>query len=199
MVRQNQEWSSTLLSEFILQVELMDKVPLVCSRMATVVGEYCHLIDTFEGLNRDNTWLSRMGRMLPRLHVAVIALVPTSDRYGPYRFPDDDKRCELYMRLHNVLQTDQTLKKVYGQSSLRHQCCDQLADDFTDMYFDLRLGLELLPIDPVKATNLWLSSFYIHWGQHLLDAENRLHAVEAGEEPLCLTGWGWPRLAYAAA
>lgn len=177
----------------------MERIPLVCSRMAAVVDEYCYLIDTFDGLGCDSSWLSRMGKMLPRLHVAVIALVPSTDRYNPYQFPNDDERIELYMRLHDVLQTDQTLKTVYGQSSLRQQFCDRLADDFTDMYFDLRLGLELLSVDPVKATNLWLCSFYMHWGQHLLDAECRLQAVKAGEKPLRLSGMAWPNLTYVAA
>ena len=169
----------------------MARMPLVCSRMATVVDEYCYLIDTFDDLGRNSSWLAHFGKVLPRLHVAVIALVPSTDRYGPYRFPDDDERCELYMRLHNLLQTDRALKKAYGRSCLRQQFCDRLADDFTDIYFDLRLGLELLSIDSVKATNLWLCSFYLHWGQHLLDAECHLHAVEAGEEPLRIFGWNW--------
>lgn len=176
----------------------MDRVPMVCSRMAAAVDEYCYLIDTFDGLGR-SLWLSRMSKMLPRLHVAVIALMPSTDSYRSYHFPDDDERVELYMRLHDVLQTDQTLKTVYGQSLLRQQFCDRLADDFTDMYFDLRLGLELLSIDPVKATNLWLCSFYMHWGQHLLDAECRLRAVKMGEEPLRLSGWDWPTLTFVAA
>lgn len=177
----------------------MNNIPLVCSRMATVVSEYCHLIDTFDDLGRDSLWLSQIAKMLPRLHVAVIALAPTTDSYRPHRFPDDDERIELYMRLHDVLQSDSTLKAVYGQSGLRQQCCDHLADDFTDMYFDLRLGLELLSINPVEATNLWLCSFYTHWGQHLLDAECRLRAVKTGKEPLLLSGMNWPGLMFVAA
>jgi len=45
--------------------------------------------------------------------------------------------------------------------------------------------------------NIWQCSFYMHWGQHLLDAECRLKAVEAGEHPLHLTGWDWPNLSFA--
>jgi hypothetical protein len=139
-----------------------------------------------------------MMKLLPRLHIAVIALVPSTDWYIPYRFPDDDRRCELYMRLHHFLQDDKTIRAAYRQSGLRQQICDLFADDFTDMYFDLRLGLDTLSVDPVKATNLWLCSFYTHWGLHLLDAECRLHAVGTGEKPLSLSGWSWPNLSYAS-
>lgn len=177
----------------------MKTIPLVCSRMAAVASDYCDLIDNFNGLEYDRSWLARMGKLLPRLHVAIIALTPPSDSFSSYRFPDDDKRCELYMRLHWLLQSDQMLQALYGQSSIQLQFCDHLADDFTDIYYDLRLGLELLAIDPVKATNLWLCSFYLHWGQHLMDAECRLHAVETGDAPLRLPVWDWAELSQLPA
>lgn len=177
----------------------MNRLPLVCGRMAATADDYCDLIDNFHNLGQDRSWLLRMVKLLPRLHVAVIALAPSTDHYDPYRFPDDDKRCELYMHLYHVLQADQTLRSAYGQSVLWQQFCDRLADDFADMYFDLKLGLEILSVDPVKATNLWLCSFYMHWGQHLLDAECRLHAVEVGEKPIPLSGWFWPDPMYASA
>lgn len=170
----------------------MTRVSPQSYRMAAAAAEYCELVDGFGGLGHENTWMERMGKMLPRLHVAVIALVPSGEIYNPYRFPDDDERCELYMRLHRVLQSDRTLKLAYGKSHLRQQSCDHLADDFTDMYFDLKFGLDLLEPDPTQAINVWQCSFYIHWGQHLLDAECRLNAVEAGEKPLHISGWHWP-------
>ena len=55
-----------------------------------------------------------------------------------------------------------------------------LADDFTDIYFELKCGLELLEEFPeliYKAVNTWLSSYYIHWGQHLVDAERQLYQI----------------------
>jgi hypothetical protein len=175
----------------------MTRVSPQSYRMATAAAEYCQLIDGFGGLGHENTWMERVGKMLPRLHVAVIALVPSGEIYSQYRFPDDDERCELYMRLHHLLELDRTLKLVYGKSHLRQQSCDRLADDFTDMYFDLKFGLDLLESDPEQAINVWQCSFYIHWGQHLLDAECRLNAVEAGKKPLHLCGWNWPSLSFA--
>ena len=176
----------------------MKRIPLQCSRMAAAAAEYCHLIDTFDGMDDDSAWVTRLGKMLPRLHIAVTALSPSTDSC-PYHFPDDDDRIELYMRLHHLLQDDRVLNLAYGKSYLRLQSCDGLADDLTDMYFDLKHGLDLLVIDPEKAADMWHCSFYLHWGQHLLDAECWLHAAEAGEEPLSLSssGWRWPRFTFA--
>jgi hypothetical protein len=170
---------------------------LQCRRMATVVAEYCDLVDSFNGFGHESSWVLHMNKLLPRLHVAVIALVTSSDDCSLYRFPDDDQRCELYLKLHDLLECDPDLKRVYGDSRLWHQSCDRLADDLSDIYFDLKQGLALLEDDPLQAANLWRCSFYVHWGKHLLDAECRLYAVETGGQPLLLPDWGWPDWAIA--
>ncbi len=177
----------------------MNRISPQCGRMAAAAEEYCELIDCFSGSGHEGLWVARMRKMLPRLHVAVIALVPSGEICNPYRFPNDDQRCELYMRLHRALQFDRTFRLAYGKSHLRQQSCDRLADDFTDMYFDLKFGLDLLKTEPAQAINVWQCSFYMHWGQHLLDAESRLNAVVAGEKPLHLSGWSWPSLSFAEA
>jgi hypothetical protein len=54
-----------------------------------------------------------------------------------------------------------------------------LADDLTDIYFDLKPGLELLPAaHPEPVLRFWLESFELHWGQHLVDAERHLYALK---------------------
>ncbi len=163
----------------------MKKMPLQFGRMAHVAMEYCAFIDNLDDVNADRQWVSRMEKLLPRLHVAIIALVmPGGDGCCAYHFYDDDQRCELYMRLHHVLQSDASLWSAYEgarfQSRVRQKLCARMADNFTDMYFDLKCGLDLLEDDQGQAVNNWLCSFYVHWGQHLLDAECCLYAAETG-------------------
>ena len=175
----------------------MSTMSLQCRRMATVAAEYCDLVDSFNGHGSESSWVLHMNKLLPRLHVAVIALVTSSDDCSLYRFPDDDQRCELYLKLHDLLESDPILKRAYGDSCLWRQSCDCLADDFSDIYFDLKQGLQLLEDNPMQSANQWRCSFYVHWGKHLLDAECRLNAIEAGDEPLLFPDWGWPDLAMA--
>jgi hypothetical protein len=156
---------------------MMIKVPLQCERMAETALEYCELIDGFSGVSQDQAWLQRMDKLLPRLHVAVIALSMPCERYHGYRFPDDDARVELYMRLHHVLHSDVSIWTSWEILNLRHQLCDRLADDFTDVYFDLKGGLEVFEDDHLLAMKNWLCSFYMHWGRHLLDAEYWLRTL----------------------
>ncbi|CAK0772923.1 hypothetical protein CCP3SC15_4690002 [Gammaproteobacteria bacterium] len=53
-----------------------------------------------------------------------------------------------------------------------------LADDFTDIYFELKRGLKLLEGGGTgNALALWKGSFLVHWGQHLVDAERQVYSL----------------------
>jgi len=162
----------------------MDAIPSQCGQMARVAEEYCRLIDDFEPDSLNRAWWLQLERLLPRLHVAVIALSGPRDGYAAYSLPDDEQRFELYMRLHDRLHANPLLWSSLGEYRLLARLCDRLADDLTDMYFDLRRGLSLLeayPSDPARAVGDWQNSFYMHWAQHLLDAERWLHTVDTAE------------------
>lgn len=156
----------------------MVEVPLQYNRMACAADEYCDLIDGFGGFCRDRQWLPRMTKLLPRLHVAVISISHPSDACLSYHFPNDDARCELYMHLHSVMDKDIFFWSGRSGLQIRHTLCERLADDLTDMYFDIKYGLEVIEHDPRQAVSNWLCSFYLHWGRHLLDAEYWLRAVD---------------------
>lgn len=166
-------------------------MPLQCGRMAQVAVEYCELIDVF---GRDAVWRPHLVRLLPRLHVAVVALAAPQAACSSYCFPDDDERCDLYMRLHSVLQMDAGLRVACDKWHLRARLCDRLADDLADMYFELKRGLDLLADDPTQAASSWQNSFYLHWSRHLLDAEHWLRMADRGAEPRSLPEVLWPRL-----
>lgn len=153
-----------------------------CGRMAQLAAEYCALIEWFEDQGFDGQRLGRLRKLLPKLHLAVIGLVAPRGNYRHYYLPDDDARFELYMRLHHTLRSEPQLWDTGRGSQWRAQLCDALADDLTDMYFDLKHGLERLvqnPTHPEHAIHDWLCSFYVHWGKHLLDAEHWLNGKEA--------------------
>lgn len=159
----------------------MNIYPAQCQLMASLVAEYCALIDHFNDLDGGKYWLRRMEKLLPQLHAAVVALdLPTETR-NRYHLPNDDLRCELFVQLNELLLSDGILWSELENSDLKQCLCEQLADDFTDIYFDLKSGLDLLkayPNQPRYAASNWRASFYVHWGQHLVDAEGWLHAVE---------------------
>lgn len=161
--------------------------------MASAVREYCGLIENCNLFDGEKYWLRRMEKLLPRLHVAAVSLDSTNIQHS-YDLPNDDLRCELYMRLNQLLFNDCILWLDLDRAEVKHRMCESLADDFTDIYFDVKNGLDLLDSEnTTSAMDIWYSSYYTHWGQHLVDAETWLHAVEtrnyntsriAIEEPL---------------
>jgi hypothetical protein len=181
---------------------MVKKIPLQCSRMAALAMEYCSFIDAFKehdgGVAYSNDGLMTLEKLLPRLHVAVTALMDLSESVHHYCFYDDDLRCELFLRLNAALRSDKRLWPAYEGGSLAQQSsqelCERMADDLADIYFDLKQGLELLRSNPRQAASHWQSSFYAHWGKHLLNAECWLRAVDVGGEPPRLPEWWWPNL-----
>lgn len=180
---------------------------LQCRRLAVVAAEYCTFIDGFNwrdfGAEQRVHWLIRLEKLLPRLHVAVIALADPVETAKNYRLHNDDQRCELFLRLNTLLQSDHNLWAAYEADGVRQhsrqELCERMADNLTDIYFDLKKGLELVRENPAQAASEWQRSFYAHWGKHLLDAECWLHAVDAGGEPPHLPEWQWPHVSgYAA-
>jgi len=55
-----------------------------------------------------------------------------------------------------------------------------LADDITDIYFELHRGLRLYdaePDSPLPALTLWYTGYVLHWQEHLWDARSRLREL----------------------
>ena len=153
-------------------------IPSRCDQMAAVVRDYCDLIENCSVHYSETYWLRHMAKLLPRLHLAVVSL-EGANLIHTYDLPNDDLRCELFMCLNQRLHNDNLLWSNLDRTDVKQRMCESLADDFTDIYFDTKFGLELLDRQETSlAMDNWYSSFYNHWGQHLVDAESWLHAVE---------------------
>jgi len=150
------------------------------AEMTSIARRYCELIENPETGTSGKSWFQRMGQLLPKLHTTVILLeTPQQVSYSQY-LENDDVRCELFIRLNEFFLSDQQVWPDLDKYDLKIQMCESLAYDFTDMYFDLKRGLELLniyPNQPNQAASDWRSSFFYHWGRQLVDAEDWLYAV----------------------
>ena len=92
---------------------------------------------------------------------------------------DLDERFELYSNLRKVLGERDSYWLEFDAVPEDMHMSGSLADDLTDIYFDLRYGLALLDdVWPQRAAQAWQSSYRMHWGQHLVDAERHLYALK---------------------
>jgi hypothetical protein len=92
---------------------------------------------------------------------------------------DLDERFELYSQLRRLLGERDRYWLEFDAAPEEMHMSGSLADDLTDIYFDLRHGLELFDeIWPQRAAQVWQRSYRVHWGQHLVDAERHLYALK---------------------
>ena len=149
--------------------------------IVSTVRVYCDLIDHVE--EDDSAWLEQLAKLLPRLHAAVTELDrPTGDSssYSPQH--DLDDRFELFSRLHHLLGERDPYWMEFDVSSDGQVMSGSLADDLTDIFCELKYGLDMLDGHPEEATKTlttWRNSYKAHWGQHLMDAQRHLYELDA--------------------
>lgn len=147
------------------------------SEMVDVAGDYCRLIDAAP--SRPANWLEALYLLMPRLHAAVTALNTYDTADVPPAETDLEARFELYSHLRKVLGERDSYWLEFDTAPEELHMSGSLADDLTDIYFDLRHGLDLLDeVWPQRAAQAWRSSYRVHWGQHLVDAERHLYALK---------------------
>jgi len=150
------------------------------SRMRNIAEEYCRLIEGLE--RRPPDWLERLNTLLPRLHAAVATLAANRGEDRHYLQPNLDARFELYTRLRDLLGDRDSYWMEFDAAGEDHCKSGSLADDLTDIYCELKYGLTLLdaqPDDPNEAFDGWRTGYRVHWGQHLVDAERHLYALQS--------------------
>lgn len=146
--------------------------------LASAAQQYCALV---EGLDRPaGDWLEQLSCLLPRIHAAVIGLGRGGDSTQPGNGGDYERRFELYTHLRGLLG-DRDHYNLDFDPADRSDMSGSLADDITDIYFELRRGLDVLDRNPDglrEAAAVWRNGFRWHWGQHVVDAERHLYELE---------------------
>jgi len=147
------------------------------SEMVAVAEDFCALIDSKLQISDDS--LDQLFTLMPRLHAAVTALNAYDAGEIPPNEVDLDERFEVYSRLRRMLGERDSYWLEFDAAPEAIHMSGSLADDLTDIYFDLRYGLELLDeVWPQRAAQAWQSTYRMHWGQHLVDAERHLYALK---------------------
>ena len=156
---------------------VMTSLANALSEMVAVAEDFCHLIDSKLQLSDDS--LDQLFTLMPRLHAAVTALNAYDTGEIPPNEVDLDDRFEVYSRLRRMLGERDSYWLEFDAAPEAMHMSGSLADDLTDIYFDLRYGLELLDeVWPQRAAQAWQSTYRMHWGQHLVDAERHLYALK---------------------
>ena len=151
------------------------------SEMVVVARDYCRLIESTD--EAPDNWLETLFNLMPRLHAAVTALNAWETVDLLRATVDLDERFEMYSHLRRLLGERDSYWLEFDALPEEIHMSGSLADDLTDIYFDLRYGLELIDkVWPHRAAQAWQSSYRTHWGQHLVDAERHLYALKVRDK-----------------
>jgi hypothetical protein len=149
------------------------------NELLAVARRYCTLIESLDGGQR--AALAQLNEVLPRLHAAMTAVGPPHDEDANDQAEDLDQRFELFSRLRSLLGDLDAYWMEFDVTPDRQEMSGSLADDLTDIYCELKLGLQGLERndDERSTVGRWRAGFCKHWGQHVVDAERHLYALSA--------------------
>jgi hypothetical protein len=152
-------------------------MPAVVADIAELANRYCRLIEA-SGMGA-TPWLGEVADLLPRLHAAVLSLEGAEGVDEEPLTPDLDARFELYSHLKGLLGERDGYWLEFDRMGEHRAMTGSLADDLTDIYCELKHGLRVEDLHPQLARRCWYLGFANHWGQHLIDAERHMAALEA--------------------
>ncbi len=163
---------------------MQDPEHIQFKELVKTARDYCNLID---GLSGRDDWLLVLFQLLPRLHANVVAMPDPGGGEVTDQYSDLDDRFDLFSELRMRLGDRDMYWLEFDQPGDVHEDDEHrsgsLADDLTDIYFELKRGLAMLDAaSPDAVAHLWEVGFKQHWGQHLVDAERHLYALRVNEQ-----------------
>lgn len=145
---------------------------------AKSVKDFCRLVEEHESFGSDGKrWLHQIGQVMLRLEQTIQPLRNGAIEAEYSMLQDLEGRFTLYKRLKSFLGP---FDDYWSESDLEAGDglkTGSLADDITDIYFDLKRGLSLYLAGlehESEALALWVYSHRVHWEQHVRDATKQL-------------------------
>jgi len=146
---------------------------------ANAAGNYCKLIENIDPMDC-RTCLATMAALLPKLNEAATGLPAVAGQTVHTGGPEFNARFELFSRIRSALGKLDSYRLEFDRADEEQDLSGSLADDFTDIYFDLRYGMDLLesqPDQPEIASASWRTSYDVHWREHLKGATVQLDTL----------------------
>lgn len=137
-------------------------------RFAQVAREFCRLVETLPRQDPQE-WLGQIAAVLHPLEEAAKDLV-TEVEAGAYpMLADLEKRHRMFLQLKSFLTPIDDYWSEFDLEAGDGLMTGSIADDVTEIYFALKRGLDLWPLDEEHALQEWASSYEYHWRRHLVN------------------------------
>jgi hypothetical protein len=152
------------------------------TRFGVVARRFCAVVDSASSMDRA-ALLARIYQILPKLIDEAIVLpdVPLSESATVHvniSLREKEERGRLYTLLKEKLGTWDLYHQVFDPTEDNEAIFGALADDITDIYSDLKEGLDLEEMPSTRPEDViwgWRLLFYSHWGKHAMNALLTIH------------------------
>lgn len=171
-------------------MNLQDYNSEVAGRFGLIAQQFCSLVDSAVTVDKTEL-LVQVYRILPDLIGEAIRLpkVELGDDEDPNQEAGMRQlRAKARMKEEEWGQLYNSLKEKLGEWDLYWQVFDptkdneaiygSLADDFADIYRDLKEVIDLKDSNQAPRRDIiwkWRFGFYSHWGKHAIDALRTIH------------------------
>lgn len=120
-------------------------------------------------------------RALAQLHSVALEFENGEINFSHFNFYELQPKFEMFCHLKDCLGECDSYPMEDESFSDPDHLTGSLADDLTDIYFELKWGLEQLDehgeSSQGRVLKKWQSSYLLHWGQHLVDAQRQLYRL----------------------
>jgi hypothetical protein len=146
------------------------------TRFIDVVDSCCEVAN--------DQFLMSIQRCLLELYASVLRLPtvePEEDENPPVAPYSVAVRTEVYERLKEKFGTSGIYWEIFDSTTFSEPIKGSLADDISDIYFDLKESVYLAERNKHPENTLWevRFSFSSHWGRHLTDALKAIYDLHA--------------------
>ena len=148
--------------------------------MAEAAKEFCRLIEHL--LNGEaRRWIVDMAAVLSRINSAMVLLVvPPLELCSP-DLPDLEAKFDFFCRLKCRFGDHDAYRMMDDSDDDEEELTGSLASDLTDIYFELRRGLNRLKTETASREDVlkqWQCGYALLWGERLVDAQRHLLVLQ---------------------
>ena len=152
--------------------------------MADAAKDFCRLIEHVLS-GEDRRWVVDMAAVLSRINRAMIELAAQPFGRCCSDLPDLDEKFDFFCRLKRRFGDHDAYRMKDDSGDGEEEMTGSLADDLTDIYFELRPGLKRLEAETASQEDVlkgWQRGYALHWGERLVLAQRHLSTLQEAAE-----------------
>jgi len=148
--------------------------------MAEAAKDFCRIIEHVLSAE-DRRWVVDMAAVLSRINSTMTELVASPLDRCCSDLPDLDEKFDFFCQLKSRFGRRDAYRMKDDSCDDEEEMTGSLAGDLTDIYFELRRGLNRLEAEtasPKDVLKVWQRGYTLYWGERLVEAQRHLLTLQ---------------------